>query len=309
MSLNIDAIVPILQPPDWVGAERCLCRRLLDESQAHALWVALGEEKETARALLMKELAAELEVTYEDAHERALRNLKERPNRVGWEANEFDGVKFLLREGDELTASDIVDNDFLDEAAKMLDSDFLHVAIPTRTTMAVTGLDGMLHVIPLARKLWESAEEDDREPLTPLVYCYAEGQLVGLAVTDDEEADEDEDGDAEAEEAGFRPTPMQVEKDGKPALLLCMTCNSFDELAQAIQREFRSYAPGLTEMEGFGGEIHFDINPNGVEPSDENKKHLTDLMGFLTRQAAEFELKTADGDPIFATFEFGPPGF
>ncbi len=179
--------VPILQPADWKGRRRTDCARLLPNVPG-SLLVALGRDLPEACVYLPRQKDREHRIDRKKAMRQARRHLRARPDRAPWQLIDLPeaGVRLLAREGDMLTASDILDKRVLRQAADELDSEVIYVGIPSRDQMVVAADPwSLLSFVP---EQYERAAENGTA-LSPEVFVVTDGALTGTVAPQEEDDD------------------------------------------------------------------------------------------------------------------------
>ncbi len=175
-------LVPVLQPLDWRGRKVCLHRPLVS-GDAPGLLVGFGSDAARSVSYLVREVARQGGIGVRDAERHAVRNLRRRPERAPWQPNlvpwRGSETTVLLRAGDDLTASDVVDRRLLAEAHEHLEADVIYVAVPSRFSMVAA--DSPEPLFSLAEELRETAEEEGSGPLSAAVFRVEKGRPTAIA--------------------------------------------------------------------------------------------------------------------------------
>lgn len=156
----------VLHPSSWPEAERTCVRQLCGHPDSP--WLGLV----SAGPLGTDYIRADPQEVATRERE-AIHRLRTRSLRPCWEPDGDEPV--LRREGDDLTASDILDANTLREAASRLRAEPIHVAIPSRHQM-VAGADPVV-VKRVCLALHGAAPADSA--LSRLVFEVRDGQIAG----------------------------------------------------------------------------------------------------------------------------------
>ncbi|MBI2192412.1 MAG: hypothetical protein HYU36_10550 [Planctomycetes bacterium] len=216
---------PILNPSTWDSHGEAFSRKLLQSNFPLVPWVAYGEDRGDRINYLTRWAAEEQKVSYEQMDEKSLSNLAQRPEQPEWQMNEpalgKASHKVILRVGDDLTASSILDPAILQKAQDMLGCDMILVGIPHRFMMLACGEGEAILVAPVVHSIYEEARRESHAHLSPYLFCARDGELIGVAALkrqqetkgpgkhkhekdedegEDEEKDEDEEGEKDEDE-------------------------------------------------------------------------------------------------------------
>lgn len=171
--------VPILNPSDWNGREACLCRRLIEMEGDRIPLVAYGINSDRSIEFLLRKQAVQQGWDGDEIEAVAVANLFRRKSRAAWSNQTIETHELLIREGDDLTAVDILSSEVLKVPQEYFQADFLFIGIPNRFAM-VAGENPEI-MISLMKELYENALRDNNGALTPSVFTLQDGRLTGIA--------------------------------------------------------------------------------------------------------------------------------
>lgn len=179
--------LPVLNPPRWHGARHAMARRLtadLQEQNGQARnatpWVALGLNVGNAFAYPPPE-SGDSAADFELMLPAALRHLVDRQDRPRWQlASDRDSDRILIRKGDDLTASDLLDTALLRQAGDLLQADEFMLGVPSRRVVIAFAHGEEAGAQPLISKCYEQARLKQGQPLTPEVFVCRGGRLERL---------------------------------------------------------------------------------------------------------------------------------
>ncbi len=257
---------------------------------------------------------------------KGMKDLVERGERPGWEPmnvnHEGQEVTILMRQGDVVTASDILDPEMMNIAANYFSSEEVFVGIPCQTTMIASNQGEYIHAAVMEH--YNAAPANGLIALSPLVYCVKDGKIIGIAAFDGPapaaqapappQAAQPPPQQAAQQPAGGdvspipRAAPQIFSYEGSNAFWLTLPCNGYEALYQAIQTELQEYGPRLPNWEGFQGRVVFHIEPGSVRLTMEERKIFDQLSTTLTQQAMQNGWKSPYGDPVSVEILLPPPG-
>jgi hypothetical protein len=320
-------LLPLVYPADLEAPELALTR--LIPARTDSPWVVLGYHRRGELSF------APGKPDFAVRRQEALAHLRSRAGRAPWVEQTIAGpkrkAKALLRVGDPTTASDLLDIEFLLEAAAQFESEHVYVAAPTQESMLMTADRGLAAHLSLTR-LYDIAH--DEFVLGPQIFrCDGGGlSLVGLAGREgaepvptgrpgqltateraalafDTESDaSDKDAAAEDPELGYMPMGLQVRTaDGGFFLLLALSEPSLASAKRKIdillERRLERYA----SLPGFNGDLRFQLNPEFVPPTAKHRAEFAAMLREKNRELAERNAKTHDGRPIGVGGSIGQP--
>jgi hypothetical protein len=323
-------LVPLLCPADFAAtgfsAERIV------SSRPDSPFIVLAQDYHDRWEL------APSSWNFDEHRERALRNLRRREQRAEWVRERLDGpsgpADVLLRLGDALTASDLLDFGFLREAAALLGAHEVFVAVPTRESMVLSSDFALVAQLTLARL-------EDPEPYefaigAQIFGCNASGlELIAVAARPDVAAaaraetaapeskpqpasetdaqttlafDTAIDDAGDDESLGYMPVGLEIGlPDGSTMILLALSEPSLESAEKKIgillERRLQRYAANPS----FGGVLRLVLNPETIEANASNRAKLEES---LRRTNAELERRgviTVSGNPIRVAGSIGHP--
>ncbi|MCM8528927.1 MAG: hypothetical protein NE327_20555 [Lentisphaeraceae bacterium] len=279
-------ITPIIVPHDWSGAGTCYCHPLLECSSPGTPFIAYGEDTPLQTSYVLKsDIRSDNQIL--EIRKTALNNLK---NRDSLKSSEL-GVKisgglepYYMRCVDDLTASDILNAEFLNKVHEELDSKILFAALPNKNTLLIgTNQDDMAS---FAEDHFLDSEKMSSVPITANVYKIIDGKVISTASTRNKE---------------FYNTSLipraQMFPDGKGgALQISVHFVNSQLLLERVTLAMDAYSHVFSENESFGGNIYFKIIMEKVIPEIEEKlKSIEDrIQSFIDHQG----LKTLKNESI-----------
>lgn len=184
-------VFPYLISFHWEGRNGCLTRPLLDADQSPH--VSYGREpppeggSEMAGGIMMISLRSACEAGFVDTivEATAVQNLIRREDRPEWQSNEvpWQGQMRALywRSGDDLTASDLLDEAFLREAHELMGNELV-IGIPACNMMLACPADMAAGLAGVVVQQYADLQTQGREPLTPSLLSIVDGKIKGYAV-------------------------------------------------------------------------------------------------------------------------------
>jgi hypothetical protein len=171
--LASDNLFPYLNPAGFRQESDTASERLVDAWSDSPL-VTLGHDGGVSIAWMGR---AELNI---ENKRLALGNLRSRRERAEWQAHSMESpagpIELFVRMGDDLTASDLVDPDFLRAAYEQCGSKVVFFAIPSRVSMVMAS-----HPDPVARVARVGFEDDEHDPVSSCLFAFnGEGALVPM---------------------------------------------------------------------------------------------------------------------------------
>lgn len=279
-------ITPIIVPHDWSGASTCYCHPLLECSSPGTPLIAYGEDNEHQTSYVLKsDIHSDQQIL--EIHNTAIESLK---NRESLKSSEL-GIKisgglepYYMRCVDDLTASDILNVDFLNKIHAELESEILYAAIPNKNTMLIgTNQDD---IASFAEDHFLDSEKMSSVPLTADVYKIIDGKLLSTASSRDKE---------------FYNTSLipraQMFMDGKGgALQIPIYFVNTQLLLERVTLAMDAYSHVFSENESFGGNIYFQVQMEKIKPEiNESLKKIEDrIQSFIDTQG----LKTMQNEEI-----------
>ncbi len=299
-------LFPILCAPKWKGRKACVSRPLLEDDEYGSIpWLTFATAiKKGEIDYLLKKVAEKQGWSDSKVERAALKTLVKRERAAGWKPRKVDwgkaGSKILVRQGDELTASDILRAKVIKKAKDYLKAGDLVVAIPIRTMLIACDAK-LVHGL---RKFVDERIEGADRPITPAVFTTDdEGNITGIFSGDGEASD---DSDVEfvnrirkehVAEEPKEPTgswntvrPKIMKMGGRGTLVMDIQCKGIETAEEAVTTEFVNIGPKLAGFDGFDGHVLFRFLPTAVKPTMINRRRLTELARELTGKAKEKDL-------------------
>jgi hypothetical protein len=184
-----DPLLPLLKDYQWVKPPHASARRLADLETPFLPWLTFAYDRSSTFEPL-EEADSEFEAARQlpSLEHLALQNLRLRPRE--WSPREFKlglsrRLDLLACEGDFFSAEQILDAQFMQQAAERLNAPLLAVAVPCRGTLLA--MDGTASADELGRFAAVNAMQYHRcggAAITPLVLMLQLGQVVGLVSAD-----------------------------------------------------------------------------------------------------------------------------
>ncbi len=175
-------VLPCLAPATWPKATTAPCRPLAAGGNPAIPWVAFARPAEDAPAWIDRTEVGDLDP--HDLEARALMTLRTRRQRPEWIRSAVrvgaTTVDTFMRTGDDFTASDLIDHDFLAQTQALLGSTAIVIAVPERTTMLAC-LEP--HAAALATLVGEQVlrvRTRKGEVLSDALFSVRNGQVAGV---------------------------------------------------------------------------------------------------------------------------------
>lgn len=174
-------LLPLLKPADWPRREGRCVQRLLDRDQPQVPWVVLGRLHDDGMDYLP---------AAEGQHPPAviagtIVALRARADRPDWQPTELildrKPVTVLMRSGDDFTASDLLDGQFLRETQAKLGGGPVVIGIPVRGTMLASAQAHAAALVPLVTEQYQRSRQTGDEVLSPALFLASDGTLKGVS--------------------------------------------------------------------------------------------------------------------------------
>ncbi len=175
-------ILPCLAPAAWPKATELPCRRLLAGGNPAIPWIAFARPADDGPEWIDRSLAGDLDPHDLEAH--ALVTLRARQQRPEWIRTAVrvgaNSVDTFMRTGDDFTASDLIDNDFLAQTQALLGSTAIVIAVPERSIMlaCLEPHAGALATLVGEQVLRTRARKG--EVLSDALFSVRNGQIAGI---------------------------------------------------------------------------------------------------------------------------------
>jgi hypothetical protein len=283
------AFVPILTPPDWPGRERCLSRPLCPVEDPRLPHVAFGINGGEAVEYLLRSDAERSALPLARIEAAAIKHLVSRKPRAPWKKEVIAAGKgkltFLVRTGDDLTASDILSPKDMAAAHEFFKSEYLFIGLPDRFSMIA--FNEPVHMVPLIEELHGNARRDGQPAVSPLTFCVSEGRVTGIA--------------APAGAPPPRPRPRLIRQGGKGTLVLPLACGGLSQLLEAMAYELDALTPILSTTEGFEGPVVFKVDATLDRPG---RAAVEDFLERANEVARRARLKGPKGQSVTLAVEY-----
>lgn len=175
---EINKIYPILKPGDWVGAKYGAVKRVLvgpDENPE--LYVGFGYDSEDNFVFVTEDMLGER--TEEDIINEALKNLSE----FSVDINEVAPGEAIVSDGFDFCCEKILDEDFMMEVHKRLNSEEVHVSIPRRRNLMAVSKTASEPIYKKFLDVHFGTWEDDsygNAPVYPWVFVVKNAKISGI---------------------------------------------------------------------------------------------------------------------------------
>lgn len=188
---DFDDVFPYLISATWDGRANCLTRPLLDAERAPH--VSYGREPpveggpELAGGIMLISNRSACEGGFQDSvvEEIAIRNLIQRSDRPQWQTDNvpWQGEMRAIywRSGDDLTASDLLDEAFLREAHELIGEEFV-IGIPAANMMLACPADMAKGLAGVVLQQYADLQSRGNDPLTASLLSIVDGRIVGYAI-------------------------------------------------------------------------------------------------------------------------------
>ena len=296
------AFVPILTPPGWPGREQCLTRPLVDLDDPRLPEVAFGINGREAIEYLRRSEAERLGLALSRIEALAVKHLVSRKPRAPWKKEVIaagrEKLTFLVRTGDDLTATDILSPKDLKAAHEFFKSEFLFVGLPDRFSMIA--FNEAVRMVPLIEELHDNAVRDGQPALSPLTFCVSDGVVTGIATHPGTATPPARpEASPELDEVSWtRPRPRLVRQGGKGTLVLPLACGSVRQLLEAMAYELDALSPVLSTTEGFEGPVVFRIDAKRLTLDRPGRAAIEDFVDRVNEATRRARLKGPKGHPV-----------
>lgn len=164
--------VPFIRTTSWSGVADCFTGPLLKDSSD--LVIAYGVLGKNSVTYLTQAGRKGSELTDVEIHIRAIRNMLKIPGRPNWQEHKLGGESYVLREGNELVASGVLNAKGLLRLNDFLQVPTYYVGLPSLFTMVASTHAGLLTGI--VKGLYDEAR-DGGSAITDRLMVVTKGQL------------------------------------------------------------------------------------------------------------------------------------
>jgi hypothetical protein len=188
---DFDDVFPYIISHAWEDRASCLTRPLLDAEQApHVSYgrkPAAIEGAELAGGVFMMSLRSACESGMVDTmvEAAAVQNLIRRDNRPEWQTDKVpwrgEMRSIYWRSGDDLTASDLLDEAFLREAHALIGAELV-IGIPSANSMLACPADMAAGLAGVVLQQYADLQSQGADPLTASLLSIVDGKIAGYAV-------------------------------------------------------------------------------------------------------------------------------
>jgi hypothetical protein len=172
---------PFLQRQDWSGRSACTTRPLAPPKGD--LIIAYGVCGADENRYLTLEAQASHGYEAEDIHDHAVTNLRNRHGKIPWEPVDIGGESVLMRSGDPVISSDVLNPKGMRKVAGFMNGQRVHLGIPTCFTV-LAGADGDL-IAGIVTGLHREAEHERAGALSAQVFVVDDGNISGVYAAPD----------------------------------------------------------------------------------------------------------------------------
>lgn len=173
---------PYLQQAKWPGRSTCLVRDLVPPPGD--LIIAYGLAGSSQNRYLATEALEANGVTEEEVHERAVDNLRKRHGKVPWATVAIGGEDVLMRSGDPVVSSDVLNPKGMAKLAGFLNVSKVVIGIPSCFTVLASS-DGAL-LSGIVSGLYREAEKERAGALSAKLYELDAGRIARVYQDPDE---------------------------------------------------------------------------------------------------------------------------
>lgn len=173
---------PYLQQADWPGRSTCLVRDLVPPPGD--LIIAYGLAGSSQNRYLATEALAANSVTEDEVHERAVDNLRKRHGKVPWATVAIGGEDVLMRSGDPVVSSDVLNPKGMAKLAGFLNVSKVVIGIPSCFTVLASSDGALLSGIVVG--LHREAEKERAGALSAKLYELDAGRITRVYQDPDE---------------------------------------------------------------------------------------------------------------------------
>ena len=174
-------LLPLLKPADWPRRDGRCVQRLLDRDQPQVPWVVLGRLHDDGMDYLPAGEGQQPPAVIAGT----IVALRARADRPDWQPTELihdrKPVTVLMRSGDDFTASDLLDGQFLRETQAKLGGGPVVIGIPIRGTMLAAAQAHAAALLPLVTEQYQRSRQDGDEVLSPALFLIHDGTLKGVS--------------------------------------------------------------------------------------------------------------------------------
>ena len=181
---NLELVMPVLNLQHWEYSGWCIHRPLTFCGTEGVPKVGYGENSPDRVGYIIIKQAIKECLSVADLERVGLQNLKAREDRAPWSRQEvpFESEMrpLLSRNGDELTASDILDPEFMQQAHDMLGLEEMLVAVPIRSGMMACDIHMAWALAAACKTFYDQAIKEERDAVSPLIFLMSQGQLQSV---------------------------------------------------------------------------------------------------------------------------------
>ena len=167
---------PFLQPKDWPGRAACTTQPFAPPDGD--LLIAYGVSGAAENRYLTREAQTTNGYAEAEIHDHAVENLRNRRGKIPWEPIDIGGESMLMRSGDPVVSSDVLNPKGMRKLAGFMNGQRVHLGIPTCFTVLAGG-DGDL-LSGIVTGLHREAEQAKAGALSAQIYLVDDGNITGV---------------------------------------------------------------------------------------------------------------------------------
>ena len=285
-------IFPLLTTEDVLDEDFFVARKICNSNKHKVPVVGFARLTDEGPKFINWDQVEKKGHTIEHVEKRAIKTLKDRSERPGWEPVTVQvgdmQATVLSCQGSDFTASDMLDPTMMRNAQNYFNCTELFVGAPTRTMLIAS--DKKENITDLVFHSYKDAGDHDIEPLSLSIFKFVNGKIKGVV--------------SKAKPDVKKPVPTLYHVEGKNALWLSMSNQSYEDLYQAIQLEMTELGPKLAGWHDFQGQVVFDILDYAVRLSKGEKQEVRKLIEKMTEDAKSNNWTSPYGDPIEVSVQF-----
>lgn len=277
------SILPVLVNAAQFDLSKFASRYLLDcEGEVPVVAYLRLDEDGSSSYITWRAVTKKTGGSIDQLDARAMKELANRPDRPGWDPINIDyqgsEVTILIRNGNYLTGSDVLDPEMLEIVHNYFQADVVHVAVPhTACTIASDSAD---YIAQHTANEYANAAAGEHEELFCQAYRVENGEIVDVVE--------------------FEPPPPPPEFrtiKGKNVLCFITPYNGdFQKLYDRLLETFDAYGPTLAENEHFQGPIVFEIPKESSKFDEEEADTMKKMAEYMTAKAAQEDWRGPNGE-------------
>lgn len=252
------SVIPVLRPAGWAANHPLIFRQqLADHPQSPVVVYGRveGDDVHIQEAQSEEELAS-LMPKYREEGLAALRALD-----LAIAVEDVEGLKIAFAQNHPLTAETILEPEFMKQIQEHLEATSIAVAIPMRGFLLAVDAERQEQVERLGHVAAQMYRSGDGDPITTALFMLQDGEIVAIAVMDEQEGEQ-----PEADEGSFLQIGQHKENGN---VLVAIGFDSLERFATMVVQTYQGILNHVAQSGFFGGTIDYHIHPGIMLKTDE----------------------------------------